>query len=89
MSNEIDNFLNKGGVIETLPYIGPSSEKTVGTCKKIPELKTLSEAELLYSKKKIKKTTKKIDLEGIDMSVIPDSLKELLQGDARGTQSKN
>lgn len=76
----IKEFLEKGGVIEILPTIEPKLNRSIGSfSKKIPELKTLDEAELLYGKKQDKKKVEKIpDLSGIDMSFIPEHLKKLL-----------
>lgn len=77
----IQEFLDNGGEIEKLEEIKPEHKYTIGsTVKKIPVLKTLPEAELLYGKKQVKrKKIKKPDYTNINMDLIPDYLKELLK----------
>jgi len=77
-----EEFLAKGGEVEILPTEEPIIKKPVigSLNKKIPVLKTLPEAELMYGKKQVKKKKKKIpDYSSINMDLIPDHLKELLK----------
>lgn len=82
MNNDklIEDFLKNGGEVEIIPtpeYVG---KYTVGSLnKKTPELKTLEEGRLLYTKSnKNKRKKKDIDFSDIDMSLIPDHLKEIV-----------
>lgn len=77
----IEEFLANGGEIEVLTSVEPETKHVVGSVtKKVPVLKTLSEAELLYGKKQVKKKrVKKPDYSGIDMDLIPEHLKKLLK----------
>ena len=78
----IEGFLARGGEIEKIEAVVPEDKGP--TVRKLqhgpPELKTLSEAALLYGEKK-KHTRKKkpIDLSKIDKDSIPDSLKYMLE----------
>ena len=77
MNKLIEEFLKNGGAIEKVPTVENTEVKVISPLsKRTPELKTLEEAELLYGKNHIKKRTKKN--KDIDMSLIPDHLKELL-----------
>ena len=82
MNNDelIKEFLENGGEIEKLPPQEYEQKYTIGsTVKKTPELKTLEEGRLLYTKKQVNKRKKKeVDLSDIDMSLIPDDLKQLV-----------
>lgn len=79
----IEEFLAKGGKIEKLPPQEVEDTRKVGaTTKKVPNLKTLPEAELLFGKKQVKrKKEKKPDYSNINMDLIPDHIKELLKVD--------
>jgi len=76
----IEEFLMKGGVVEKLPAGASPKYSNIGTTtKKILNLKTLPEAELLYCKKRVKKKNKKkIDTSNINLDLIPDYLKKLI-----------
>lgn len=73
-------FLAKGGKIQKLPTEPFEKDHKIGsTTKNVPQLKTLAEGELLYGKKK--KVTKKVkepDYTGINMDLIPDHIKKLI-----------
>lgn len=76
----LKEFLAKGGRIRKIPAEPFDNEQKVSsTAKTVPELKTLAEGELLYGvKKKVKTKTKKPDYSGIDMDLIPDNIKKLI-----------
>jgi hypothetical protein len=81
MNNDelIKEFLENGGEIEVLPPQEYEVKNTIGSvCKKVPQLKTLEEGKLLYTKKKTTNKKKEIDLSDIDMSLIPDELHKLV-----------
>lgn len=85
----IKEFLDNGGKIEKLPPVEIEEKNLVGSSKKVPELKTLSEAELLYGKKQVKrKSAKKPDLSDINMDLIPDHIKKLLESSNDSSKSK-
>lgn len=76
----LKEFLANGGEIQKIhaePY--EYSTKVSSTTKKIPELKTLVEGEFLYGvKKKSKKKIKTPDYSDINMDLIPDHIKKLI-----------
>lgn len=76
----IEEYLANGGEVEVLETIEPDLNQTISSItKKVPVLKTLPEAELLYGKKQVKKKKVKVpDYSGIDMNLIPDHLKKRL-----------
>ena len=76
----LKEFLAKGGKIEKIPSEPyEPMRKVSSTAKKIPELKTLAEGELLYGeRKKSSKKLKKPDYSGIKMDLIPDHIKKLI-----------
>jgi len=90
-SNEelIQEFLDKGGEIEKLDEIKYEHRHVVGsTTKKVPQLKTLPEAELLYGRKQVKKKkVKKPDYTNINMDLIPEHLKKLLKVEESTTET--
>ena len=77
----IEEFLAKGGVIEKLESIEPEWNRRVGsTTKKVPELMTLAEGELMFGKKQ--KRTHKIkvpDYSGINLDLIPKHLHDFIK----------
>jgi len=77
----MQDFLDKGGKIEKIPSIPYTPNyKVSSTTKKVPELKTLVEGELLYGvKKKVNKKSKAPDYSGIDMNLIPEHIKKLIK----------
>lgn len=81
----IQEFLDNGGEIEKLPPAEYEDKQTIGsTTKKVPDIKTLPEAELLYGKKQVKrKKQKKPDYSDINMDLIPDHIKKLLKVDKK------
>ena len=85
----IQEFLDKGGEIEVLPSVEVTQSHVVGsTIKKVPVLKTLPEAELLYGRKQVKKKkVKKPDYTNINMDLIPDHLKKLLKVEESTTEA--
>jgi len=84
----IQDFLDNGGKVEKLSEIEYEHKHVVNSIvKKIPVLKTLPEAELLYGRKQVKKKKiKKPDYSNIDMNLIPDHLKELLKVEKSTTE---
>ena len=76
----LEEFLANGGEIQKIPTVPHEQKHMIGsTSKKVPELKTLAEGELLYGeKKKINKKTKKPDYSGINMDLIPEHIKSLI-----------
>jgi hypothetical protein len=82
-----EEFFARGGEIEVIPYIEPEVKSTIGSItKKVPVLKTLPEAELLYGKKQVKRRkAKKPDYSNINMELIPEHLKKLLGVDKTET----
>ena len=80
-SQLLEEFLAKGGEIQKIPTVPHETKNTVNsTTKKVPELKTLAEGELLYgkSKKTRPKKVKKPDFSGINMDLIPEHIKSLI-----------
>jgi len=77
----IKEFIAKGGKIQKLPTVDyEMSYKVKSTAKSVPELKTLSEGELLYgAQKRTNKKTKQPDYSSINMDLIPDNIKKLLK----------
>ena len=86
----LKEFLANGGKIQKIPTEPYEYKAKVGsTVKKVPELKTLAQGELLYGKKK--KVTKKVktpDYSDIDMELIPDYIKKLINYDATQESEK-
>lgn len=76
----MEEFLASGGEIQKIPAEPYEYSTKVGsTAKKIPELKTLVEGEILYGeRKKSKKKIKKPDYSGINMDLIPNHIKSLI-----------
>jgi hypothetical protein len=78
----IEEFIKNGGQIETLEAIEPEHKKLVGfniSSNKDPVrlMSLLEGAELFTKKQKVKKKkTKKLN---IDMSLIPENIKNLLE----------
>ena len=87
----IQEFLEKGGEIEKLDTIEPEQKNVVGsTVKKVPNIMTLAEAELMFGRKqKSTKKAKKPDYSNINMDLIPDHLKKLLKVDETETTKEN
>lgn len=77
----IEEFLANGGVIEKLDPVEVEDKKVIGsTVKKVPELMTLAEGELMFGKKQTRKTKKKVpDFSGIDESLIPEHLHKFIK----------
>lgn len=76
----IKEFLDNGGEIEILDTVENEKKYVVGsTTKKIPELMTLAEGELMFGEKQKRKQKKKIpDFSNIDLSLIPDHLHHII-----------
>ena len=76
----LQEFLDKGGEIQKIPAEPYEHSTKVGsTIKKVPQLKTLAEGELLYGERKKSKKKKKVpDYSGIKMDLIPDHIKKLI-----------
>lgn len=76
----LEEFLANGGKIQKIPAVPYEQDHKIGsTSKKIPEIKTLAEGELLYGeKKKVKRKKKEPDYSGINMDLIPEHIKKLL-----------
>lgn len=77
----IEEFLANGGKIEKIEYQEPEVKNTIGNInKKTPELMTLAEGQHMFTKKqKRRKKKKKVDLSGIDMSLIPEHLHDIVK----------
>jgi hypothetical protein len=77
-SNEelIEEFLANGGEIEQLPPVEENVETNqVGSVtKKIPQIKTLAEGQLLYAKKQKSRKKKKPNYDDIDLKHIPEHI---------------
>ena len=76
----IEDFLANGGEIKKIPPEPYEvNNKVSSTAKKIPELKTLAEGEFLYGeKKKVRKKKTKPDYSEINMDLIPEHNKKLI-----------
>jgi hypothetical protein len=76
----VEEFLANGGKIEVLESVEVEQKNTISsTQNKVPELKTLAEAEFLYGKTQKKKRKKKQpDFSNINKELIPDNLKHIL-----------
>jgi len=76
----LEEFLAKGGKIQKIPTVPYEKTHAIGsTAKKVPELKTLAEGELLYGEnRKLKKKKKKPDYSDINMDLIPNHIKKLI-----------
>lgn len=77
----MEEFLAKGGKIQKLPTVPYEADhKVSSTVKKVPELKTLPQGEFLYGevRKSKRKKVKNPDYTDIDMSLIPDHIKKLI-----------
>lgn len=76
----LEEFLANGGKIQKIPSVPYEQDHKIGsTSKKIPEIKTLAEGELLYGeKKKVRKKKKEPDYSGINMDLIPEHIKNLI-----------
>ena len=77
----IEEFLANGGEIEKLDYIEPDTKSVVGsTTKKVPELMSLEEAELMFGEKqKRRKKKKEADFSDIDLDLIPEHLHHIVK----------
>ena len=87
----IKEFLENGGEIEKLPTIEPDNKKVIGsTSKKVPELMTLGDAELMFGEKvKRKRKEKEPDYSDIDISLIPEHLRQFIKKPADDKQDDN
>jgi len=77
----MEEFLANGGKVQKIPAVPHEySTKVSSTIKKVPELKTLVEGANLYGEKKKTKVKKKKDpdFSGINMDLIPDNIKSLI-----------
>lgn len=85
----LEEFLANGGEIQKIPAVPYEENHRVGsTSKKVPELKTLAEGEVLYGeKKKVRKKKKDPDYSGINMDLIPDHIKKLLNYSDEGSEA--
>lgn len=88
----LKEFLANGGKIQKIPAVPyEHDERVSSTAKKVPEIKTLAEGELLYGeKKKVKKKKKKPDYSGINMDLIPEHIKSLINySDEKSENNQN
>ena len=76
----IEEFLANGGEIEVIPPVEPENKQTIGSIsKKVPQIMTLPEGELMFGRKQTKRKKVKVpDYSNINMDLIPDHLKKLL-----------
>ncbi len=76
----LEEFFAKGGKVEKIPTVPQETHNKVNsTTKKIPELKTLVEGGFLYGEKKKSKKKKKVpDYSSINMDLIPENIKKLI-----------
>lgn len=81
----IEEFLANGGEIEKLDPVEVEDKKVIGsTVKKVPELMTLAEGELMFGKKQTRKTKKKEpDFSGINPELIPEHLHKFIKSPAK------
>jgi len=81
-SNEelIKEFLDKGGKIEVVPTAENNSSSIVGRLtKQVVSLFSLEEADLLFGEKVERQNkAKRIDINNINLELIPDHLKKIL-----------
>lgn len=89
----MEEFLANGGEIQKIPAVPyEQNHKISSTIKKVPELKTLSEGANLYGEKKKPKVRKKKkpDYSKINMDLIPDNIKSLINySDERSEPNQN
>jgi len=77
----IEEFLANGGEVERLETIEPEYKSVIGsTVKKVPELMTLKEGELMFGEKqkRRKKKKKELDFSKIDLDLIPEHLHDIV-----------
>lgn len=83
----IEEFLANGGEIEKLDPVEVEDSNPVGsTTKKIPELMTLAEGELMFGKKQKRTKKKEPDFSNIDLDLIPEHLHHIIKKPAKKKQ---
>lgn len=80
LTKAYEDFLANGGEVQVFEPGQRETKLTVGISKKAPELMTLEEGALLYTKKQVRPRKIKVqDFSGIDASLIPEHLRHILE----------